>query len=258
VTVKENAMIPIPQWAREAVHTTACIPCDHVYRDADVTGIGMRHVGDGKVCFGIEVRCPRCHRQELLAVLKKPMDIRAFIAELAELGGIEDYREWAHANATLRFYPEKATDRTTSVHHLHTDGEGWSDPRYSELRLCSVLDPLDIIMKVAGMGTAVGEAHLMVLGGYSSDADILILYRYGTEKFPIHDGMAKLAADGAVLIKGIEANALEPSDWSRFGELQVGRLFKLNGRLWQKMSRDELAVAVGEKRWVAQKPKRKR
>src|SRR4051812_40099447 len=119
-------MIPLPQWAREAIHTTLCAACDLIYRDENVTGIGMRHVGRGRVCLAVEVTCPRCRRQELLAILSRPMDMRSFLGELAELGGFEDYREWAIKNCTLRFYPEPPKDRARAVHHVVTDGEGWS------------------------------------------------------------------------------------------------------------------------------------
>lgn len=249
-------MIPIPNWATEAIHTTACIPCDHVYRDADVTGIGMRHVGDGKVCLCVEVMCPRCHRYELLAIQKRPTDIRAFIAELAELGGIEEYRNWAFENATLRFYPEQAKDRLTSTHHLHTDGDGWSDPRYTELRLCSSLTPCGVTIRVARMGTRVPEARVEALGGYVGDGGkIIILYRFGTSKIAVHDGLLLLGPKLRLRLLGFIEDRLEPSDWSKFGTLGSHQQFRLNGRVWQKMSLEDIRVAVGTDLWTVVKPR---
>jgi hypothetical protein len=246
-------MIPVPFWALEVIHTTACVPCDHLYREADVTGIGMRHVGEGKVCLTIQVECPRCHRHEPLAILKRPMDIRAFVAEIAELGEVDDYREWAVSNATLRFYPEKPTDRLTAVHHVHTNGEGWSDPRHTELRLCSSLTPCGVKMRVTGMGTRVPEAHLDVLGGYCAESDTIILYRHGTAKIPVHDGFLKLLPNRRVELRGFESERLEPSDWTRFGGLSQDQLFQLGGRPWRKMSQSALHSVVGDHVWAVSK-----
>lgn len=252
-------MIPVPDWAKEAIHSTACIACDHVYRDTDVTGIGMRHVGEGRVCLCIEVTCPRCHRYELLAILKRPMDVRAFIGELAELGGIEDYRDWAFQNATLRFYPEKATDRITAVHHLHTSGDGWSDPRHTELRLCSSLEPCGVTIRVSGMGTRFPEAHLEVLGGYTDDTGkTILLYRFETTKIAVHDNLLLLGPKPRLQVRGFDEDRLEPSDWSRFGRLASHRQFRLNGCDWTKMSVEDIRVAVGIDLWTVTKPRPRR
>ena len=246
-------MIPVPEWAKEVIHTTACIPCDHLYRDSDVTGIGMRHVGDGRVCLCVECRCPRCHRQDLLALINRPMDIRSFIVEIAELGDIEDYRQWAVENATLKFYPEAQKDRTTAVHHLHTDGEGWADTRYTELRLTTSLSKTGIVMKIVGMSARVPEAQVDVLGGYQCGESTVIAYRHGSEKIRIHDNLLKLWQKGRVLLRGFEEERLEPPDWSRFARLTTGTQFQLSGKTWTKLSTSELSALIGVGVWTVQK-----
>ena len=234
-----------------------------MFRDENVTGIGMRHVGGGKVCLCIEVKCPRCRREQLLAILSRPMDMRAFIAELAELGGFEDYRTWALKNSTLKFYAGPPKDRATAVHHLETDGEGWGDQLHTELRLRSVLGPTGVVLHVFGLTAfsmrrrLTGDAELEVLGGYQSGDSTILMCRLVAHNIPACDGLLKVPPKARLLQRGFAEERLEPADWTRFNELLPGAELRLGGRTWKKLDTPALSVIVGTEVWTVRPPARR-
>jgi hypothetical protein len=97
------------------------------------------------------------------------------------------------------------------------------------------------------------ESYMNALGGYRCGDTTMVIYRdAGDGAFPPVDGIGKLMLAQGGLLMGVrnDTEYLTDDDGTTFATLPEGKQFRMGGKVWTKLSMDELRELVHDKSLV--------
>lgn len=237
VEFKGAAMIVLPTFVRELVHTSICDKCNLVFREEDVLGFGLQAV-KGEALLSVSVQCRSCAGTTSLVVPSKE-NLRTFIAELAHMVGlrVQDVQQPKDAFSQL--------ESRLSVHQwVVTDGEEWVDPNRKSTRLVSNLAATGLKIRIQSCLPNRKTGIFDVLGGYAVAGRTVVLYRCAALNVVPSDQLALLTEDRCVVLAGFDELSITIPDWPVFGTLPEGSQFRLNGHVCKKLCTSQLKPEV--------------